>query len=612
MLIEKISDSELEFMLAWHYPICLAESLFSNFDAQIEFDEKKFGEVRLYQHPLISSEGFIDFEVPRLPLETNTEYDKRKFELHKGAGDIYAYGSRKHGKTLCVEKIDIPLSMLYDDGFNCCFSSSDQIHLTNVLDVVINTIKFHPILKSWMLHFKGSPKYSLTARNNWTLVSVNMKIQSSDPGSQFYSQHYKKIWVEEASLETEEVYEKRKDAESEHGAVRRFSGMTNITKHTPAGRAFFDPDNKNKLCNLPQYVNPTFDKQEEERRRNEYGGRDTTAFRVFVDGDVIPDGVSEIDMSRIEPYINTKVELKIFEIKKDMFNYFKNIIVVERPKNSERIFIAGDIGDGAGGSELVILSEIGNKYYYLYRIALINLKQEEQFEIIDWLIQKMEANVVALDGGDGTGRGIFNLLTKKYPTANLVLYKGTEKIGIDWKRNEKNEFITENGKPVFLEEFQSEWSVRHLKSLLYEGRIIMPTDFKFEKQLNYVIARTVGTRMCYQCVSPDGDHVFDAFKVFSIAQWLKKDFNSTPKLSQNAGIGVCSWSSQPRMIIDKKKWQEKLNNKEGLVISKEDYLGGMNKFLQNELIRYSLENKKDLLEYLQNEIQKLDKLHIGE
>jgi len=357
------------------------------------------------------------------------------------------------------------------------------------------------------------------------------------------------------------------------------------------------------------YVNPTFDKQEEERRKFEYGGRDTTAFRVFVDGEVIPDGISEIDMTRIEPYINNKSDLKIFEIKKNMFSYFKNIIVVERPKNAERIFLAGDIGDGSGGTELIVLSEIGNKYYYLYRIALYSLKQEEQYEIIDWLIQKLEVNVVGIDGGDGTGRGIFNLLTKKYSNNNLVLYKGTEKIGVDWKRNEKNEIIVEQGHPVFLEEFQSEWSVRHLKTLLYEGRILMPTDFKFEKQLNYVISRIVGTRTCYECVSPDGDHVWDSFKVFSICQWLKKDFNSTPKLTIESGIGVSSWSHPKKMNINKQEWRIKIENKEELSITTEDYRNGFEYFLQMESVRCKLENKLEILEYLQNEIQRLNKLH---
>lgn len=545
MITEKISNEELDFMFAWHYPICLAESLFSDFNSQIQFDENKFGEVRLYQYPLISSEGFIDFDNFKFDSNlSNNEIEKEKFNLHKGAGDIYAFGSRKHGKTLCVEKLDIPISMLYDKGFNCCFATADAIHLGNVLDVVIDTVKFHPILKCWMLHFKGSPKYTLTARNNWSLVSVNMKTQSRDSGSQFYSQHFKKIWIEEASLETDEVYDKRKDAESELGAVRRFSGMTNITKHSPAGKAFFAPENRNKVCNLPQFINPTFDDKEEESRKIEYGGRDTTAFRVFVLGEVIPDGVSEIDMTRIDPYINKKIDLKIFEIKKDSFSYFKNLIVVERPKNIQRLFIAGDVGDGAGGSEIVILGEIDNIYKYLYRIALYFLKEDEQFEIIDWLIQKLQANVVAIDGGDALGRGLYHRLAKKYPINNLVLYKGAENIGIDWKRNDKNEIVIEKGIPQMLEERQSEWSVRHLKSLLYEGRILMPQDFKFEKQLNYIISRMVGTQTVYACASPDGDHVWDAFKVFSIAQWLKADFNATPKLSQEWGTGACSWEKE--------------------------------------------------------------------
>jgi len=612
MITEKINEKELLFMQNWHSPVCLSESLFSCLDNLSEF-KNNLSELRMYQYPMLSSEPFIDFEVKGLN-------PKERFELRKGAGDLYNYGGRKFGKSLITEKVDICLSMLHDANCWCGFSSADAIHLQDILDVVTRAISFHPILHMYKRRFRASPKYELEAKNGWLLQGINMNVASKDAGRQWFGKHVRKLWIEEHSLETNTAYDKRKDSLSELGAVLRLSGMTNFTRFTPAGKAFYDPENKNKVLNLPQSVNPTFDDKEDKDRQKEYGGADSLNYRVFVDGEVCEDGISEFDITRIEPYINKKIELKTFEIKKETFSYFKNTIVVERPKNVNRIFIGSDIGDGAGGSELVVLGEIGDKYHYLYRIALYSLKDDEQFEIFDWLIQKLQANVIGLDCGDGTGRAIYRRLEKKYPKENLVYYSGTEKIGVDWKKTTKiidGKEITiierdEKGNPIPLDEFMSEWSVRHLKTLLYAGRILMPTDFKLEKQINSVISRTVGTRTIYACVSEDGDHVFDAMKVFSICVWLKKDFNSTPKLTQNAGLGVSSWTSQPRITIDKKKWQEKLNNKEELEISKEDYMGGMYKFLQNELIRYSLENKKDLLEYLQKEIQKLNKLHIGE
>lgn len=604
MITEKINEKELLFMQNWHTPVCMTESMFSCLDNLSEFKDT-LSDLRMYQYPMLSSEPFIDFEVPGLS-------PKERFELRKGAGDLYNYGGRKFGKSLITEKIDICLSMLQDANCWCGFSSADAIHLQDILDVVTRAISFHPILHMYKRRFRASPKYELEAKNGWLLQGINMNVASKDAGRQWFGKHVRKLWIEEASLETDKAYDKRKDSLSELGAVLRISGMTNFTRFTPAGKSFYDPENRNKIMNLPQSVNPTFDDKEDKNRQKEYGGQDSLNYRIFVDGEVCEDGISEFDIARIEPYINSKVELKVFEIKKEAFSYFKNIVVVERPKNVERIFIASDIGDGAGGSELVVLGEIGNKYHYLYRIALYSLKDDEQFEVFDWLIQKLQANIIGLDCGDGTGRAIYRRLEKKYPKTSLVYYSGAEKIGVDWKKDDNGKVLLENGKPIPLDEFMSEWSVRHLKALLYEGRILMPTDFKLEKQINSVIARTVGSRTIYACVSEDGDHVFDAMKVFSICVWLKKDFNSTPKLSVESGLGVSSWSRSIKIVIDKNKYRAMFEKREELQISKEDYNNGLRQFLLNETVKYSLENQPETLKYIQNQIQRLDKLHIGE
>lgn len=529
MLTEKLTEEELQFMEDWHYPVSMIESLFSNFDNLSEFEEDKFGELRIYQFPFPSYECLIDENMEGIG-------EKEKFELRKNVGDTYSLGARKYGKTLCTEKLDIPLSMLHDDGWWTGCASLDAIHLRGVLDSIKPAIDNHPILNLWKLRIRTAHPYKIEARNGWFLDGINMNLQSKNPGHQFYGKHMKKLWVEEASFETEKVYDKRKDALSELGAVIRLSGMTNFTKHSPAGKIFYDLVNKSKIINLPQYVNPYWDEKERQNRLKEYGGEDSIGYRVFVKGEVVEEGVSEFDMERVRECYKEKHEIKRFEIKKDRFDRFRDLIIVERPKNAERIFICADIGESAG-TEIIILSEIGLKYNYLYNIVLYNLTHDEQVEIFTYIARKLEANVIGLDCGDGTGRAIYRSLEKIFGKDNLVWYAGTEKINVDFEKDKENRIILKRGEPVYRQEFMSEWSVRRLKALLYENRCIIPLDYKFDVQFNSVMSMQVGTRRIYECVA-DNDHLFDAWRVFAIAQWLKKDFNQTKPVRKAWGIGT--------------------------------------------------------------------------
>lgn len=545
MLTKKITEKELKFMEDWHDPVCLTECLFSNFDNLSEFDEEKYGELRLYQFPFLSYEPIIDEEVGELYDEwkdlSKGERRKKEFALRKGAGDVISLGARKYGKTLCTEKLDIPLSMLYDDGWWTALSSIDAIHLRGVLDAIKPAIENHPILKLWKLRIRTAHPYKIEARNGWFLDGINMNLQSKNPGHQFYGKHVKKLWIEEQSFEPEKVYNKRQDALSELGAVIRLSGMTNFTKHSPAGKIYYDLKNQSKIVNLPQFVNPYWDEEERKSRLKEYGGEDSIGYRVFVKGEVVEEGVSEFDMERIRPCYQEKKEIKRFEIKKERFERFKSFIVVDRPTNAERIFICADIGESAG-TEIIILSEVGEKYNYLYNIVLYNLAHDEQVEVFTWLISKLEANIVGIDCGDGTGRAIYRSLEKIFNKENLVWYAGMEKINVGFEKDEKNKVKIQKGQPVYQREFMSEWSIRRLKVLLYEERCNLPLDYKFDTQFNSVMSTQSGTRRIYVCVSESGDHLFDAWRVFSIAQWLKKDFKLTKPMRKKRGTGVSNWT----------------------------------------------------------------------
>jgi len=544
MLTQKITDEELDFMECWHTPRCLVESLFSNFDNLSAFSKEKFGKLRLYQFPMISQEALIDFDTT-----ANYHYhglsqekkEKKKFQLRKNVADLYNYGSRKYGKTLCTEKLDIPLSMLHDDNYPTACASLDSIHLRGVLEPVKRAIEYHPILKLWKTsHMRSAPNFEFYTKNGWKLEGVNMNLKSKNPGHQFYGKHVKKLWMEERSFETEEVAKKRHDALAEVGSILRFSGMTNFTRHSPAGKDFYAPENQKHIINYPQYVNPHWDEKEEENRVKKFGGRESLNYRVFVKGEIIEDGISEIDMDRVKGCWLKKKKIKRFEIKKKDFKHFSNLIVVERPNNADRILICADIGESAG-TDIIILAEIGNTYKYLYNITLYNLIRKEQLEIFKWLITQLQANIIALDCGDAMGRNLADDLEEIYSKDNVVRYAGTGKVKVGFEKTPEGKIIIKGGKPIYREERVKEWAVRRLKHLLYEQRLNLPIDYKLEQQLASLISTKSGSRVVYECVSETGDHLFSAWLVFAIAQWLCKDFNKTKPMSSDWGTGSSSW-----------------------------------------------------------------------
>lgn len=541
MLLEKITASELSFMEMWHTPRCLAESLFSDFDNSGRFDEKKFGSIRIYQLPMLSDEGLIDFK-------TTAKYyglsKKEEFKLRKNVGDIYNLGARLYGKTVCSLKLDIALSSLYDKGLKSAFWSIDEKRLRGVLDFIKRAIEYHPIFRIWDFYCSYKPEIKIYGKKNyWSLQGINITLKGKSPGEQFYQLHVDKMWGDEVSFETEEVYKKRRDSVGELGCIHRQAGMTNFTRNSPAGKAFFNPVNKANIINLPRYVNPFWTKEDYEDALKEFGGKEAPNFKVFVGGEIVEDGVSEFDMERVKQCYQPKKRIKRFELKKEQFKNFESLIIVERPKNAERIFVCADIGESAG-TDISIFSEVGNKYNYLYNIIVYNFTRKEQLKFFKWLIEKLEANVIGLDCGDAMGRNLADDLEEIYSKDNVVRYAGASRIRVGFKKDEKGKVIIKKGSPVYRQEYMSEWSVRRLKVLLYEGKLNIPSDYKLQDQINSVISTSSGTRKIYACISESGDHLFSGWRVFAIAEWLKASFSDTPKMSTKWATGVSSWNKK--------------------------------------------------------------------
>jgi uncharacterized protein (UPF0216 family) len=139
----------------------------------------------------------------------------------------------------------------------------------------------------------------------------------------------------------------------------------------------------------------------------------------------------------------------------------------------------------------------------------------------------MEANYIALDTTDGTGRSIYRSLEEIFPKESMCWVGFNEKIQIDVLRDDQGNVIMKDGNIVYKEEMVAAWSVKRLKDLLYEkGKVNLPIDHKLDTQLNSVISIQSGNKTLYECISKsNGDHLFAAWRVFAIAEW--KNYMST-------------------------------------------------------------------------------------
>ena len=428
-MLERISEKDIDFCECLYDPLCLAESLFTNYDNLSMFELGKFGHVRMGQIPLLSYEYSIG-DNPNLS-------DKQNFAQKIGAGDCYVMGARNWGKTLFASKIDVLQSLMLNDGYPMGFCSYDAVHIRGVLDPVIDALEYHPIISMYKKTIKRSPSYTIITKNNALLEGINMNIMSANPGHQFFQKHMKKLWVEESSFLSEEVDKKRTESRHEIGCIQRLSGMTNFTKHSPTGKIFYDLTKIPWMFNLPQYINPKWDKAEKEKAIKKYSGEQSLGYRIFVKGEVVEDGISVMDMGRIRPFYVEGRVFKNFEVSKKIFNNFRDAIVIERPKNADQMFVCADIG-GEGGSssptEIVILSKVNDKYKFLYNISLFALTDREQDKVFDYIIEKVRPNFISLDTTDGTGRSIYRYLENLYGKDNLI-----------WCFHPETDILTEQG-----------------------------------------------------------------------------------------------------------------------------------------------------------------------
>ena len=584
MLLQKIKEEELEFLEGWYNSFCMTECLFSDFDNLGEFDKTKLGHVRLYQRGMVSQEALIDFDTTAKHHKLD---EKETFQLRKNVADLYNLGARGYGKSVTTLRLDIPISSIHDKKLKSCFYSIDESRVRGIVDDVKKAFDYHPIFKIYNYNCLLRPKIVFAnLSNGWEMKGVLMNLNHKNPGHGFYQMHVNKFWGDEVSMEIDKVANKKKETEHDLGAIYRLAGMTDFPKYSPTGKIFHNKANKKHIVNLPRYVSPYWNEKDKEERKEQYGGIEALNYKIYVDGEPMPDAHAEFQNDRIEEcYLKTK-KIKRFELKKKQYKDFKKLIIVERPKNANRIFIASDIGDGAGGSDINIFSEVGESYYWLYNIILYSMTEDEQFHILKYIVEELKANVLGFDCGEACGRGLFDRFEKLGFGENLVWYRGNNKVISGFQKDEQGKIkIDRKGIPIPKEEFMREWGVKRLKNLLYNTRLYLPKDYKLDTQLTSVVSIKSGTRVLYECISETGDHLFDSFLVFANSQWLKKDFNATPEIGETGGLGVNSGKTNKSdtLLEDilKQRIIRTLESNKNITCTKQEYKNFVKDYLLN-------------------------------
>lgn len=536
-MIESLSEEEIEFLETYFDPIAMSEILFSDYDNLSLMQDDKLSHVRLGQISLLSFEYLIDDD----NSDVSREIRKENFLLRKSAGEVFCFGGRLFGKTMCVLKLDLFLSLIHYIGEKIGFSSCDFLHLKGVLEEVCTALGQHLFFDIFEPQINRSP-YRIAMKNGTICDGINMNIIGKSPGKQFFAKHFSKLFIEEASQETDEVFQKRRDSVSENGCIYRISGMTDFTIHSPAGQVFSPPVINKKLqtrvINLPQTINPNWDQSKKEEAIKDFGGKNSLGYRINVEGEVVEEGISVIDMQRVRSQYNEDRKLKNFEITKKSFHNYENLLILERARNAEEVWIASDIGESAP-TEITVFFKIKDKYRYVYNITLYGLTDKEQFKIFRFVFQELDGTYCGFDTSEGTGRSIYRSMIEIFNEESMIDVSFSSKISVDYEKTKAGDIIFEKGEPLYKEEDVSDWSIRHLRDMLYENKFELPSDGKLDKQLNGIRAIRATTKIIYKCIYSD-DHLLQSYQVMAIMDW-KKEFNLLKPLKNKkffkSGVG---------------------------------------------------------------------------
>ena len=533
-MYKKLTESEIEFCEHFYDPCSLIENLIpENFDAPNTWSvDSECFKIRNYQFAMLSYECMYADDDNLTP--------RQNFLRKKGAGDLYNISARNLGKSLVGMDLDAVISPCYYLAGENCLASFDSYHLKERTERVANIIEGHKFFEIY--HLSGQKKtinrghsFSIRCRTGYKLLGVNENISGKNIGKQFHGKHYQKLWYDEISYTTEEGEKKRVDSGHSNGHIERLFGIPDLKVGSPLGKILSDYRKSNWICRLPQYVREDWDEIAKEKAIEKYNGKNSIGYKLNVEGSIIEGAFGKFDIERIRTECYTTArKIKRFDIDKNTFSDFKDIIIIDRIP-SKQIFVCADIGSTGSPTEIIIIFGEAKRYKYRYNISLYKLTSQEQAEIFKWIYDELGTTFIALDCTGGDGRAVADeLVLLGVPNENIIRCSFSSKMVIDFMRDSDGKVILdEKGKPLEKTEKVIDWACQRLEYLFYNGYIDIPIDEKFLHEFSGYFELPNGKKG-----SSTTDHLLQAFQCFAIGQWTKEteDLRNKKRISRVLGV----------------------------------------------------------------------------
>lgn len=396
MLFQKLTEEEIQFMEMFHDPTALTECLIPvNFKAPHVWSEEDCELITLRPYQFAMQDySYMYADDDKLSAQEN-------FENKRGAGFIINVAARNLGKSFFVI-IDAFLTLLHGEADESCVASFDFAHLKKICTPIANLANHHPIFNLYKRKGKECVRFTgggmeIDTIFGHVMYGRNENISSPDPGTAFHSLHVKKNIYDEVSYMSDEGRKKMVDAVSSEGCIERLAGIPDIRLGSPLGRILRDETKKNWICNLPQTIRADWNEKAKARAIEEYGGESSLDYQLNVLGEPIEGANSMFDMVRIkEGSYKPNKTIKQFEIGKDTFHKFKEIIIIDKVP-AEMTLISSDVGTTGSPSELCIFFGDNNLLKWRYNIPLFMLTTQEQAQIFKWLYDKFDNSIISLD-----------------------------------------------------------------------------------------------------------------------------------------------------------------------------------------------------------------------
>lgn len=537
---KKLKEEEIKFCECLHDPVALIENLIP-LDVKIEKPANNPSnwnidtpciKIRQYQNMFLSWEYMLADDDRLSPQEN--------FENRRKVGTNYLFCGRKIGKSFIGLDCDNLCSLIINDNYETCFASFDFLHLRTRMEFVCRYVEDHPFLK--IFHLRNRKKsvnrgnYWISTENGSQIYSINENVKGKNVGAGYHQVHFQRFLYEENSYETEQGYSKRIDSSGELGFIERLSGIPSFHKSSPAAKIFGDSEKRKFLVRLPEYVSPLWNEKARKQRAKEYGGEETIGYRVNILAEIVQDAHSVYDMEKVRANFNENKLIKHFEIGKQSYSDFKNIIIVDNLKNSDKCYVNADIGDSGAPTEIAIIFEVKQKYLYRFNITLNGLDHKEETEIFLWLFNKLKNVFINLDVTDGKGRAIYRDLARVINPKYLGWVHFAEKVVVGFEKDDDGNIVCDSkGKLIEKLEYVAEFSIQHLKELFYDKKFDLAMDDKLDRQIDGIVQVSSGNRIVFDSVCED--HLHQAFQVFAISEFKNKFTNpQQTKSKYSAGV----------------------------------------------------------------------------